>query len=115
MGGGLGRFPQGVEGTGADVAVDDTKGAERGGCGELSGMAPAAVTGVLVTGAPIGIAPAGSAEAHNQLQCATRRHKLPWGSDCRESLSFDVDDNAGINEVLGGHPEDLKPEQSGSK
>ena len=39
MGGGLGRFLQGVEGTGADVAVDDTKGAERGGCGELSGMA----------------------------------------------------------------------------
>jgi hypothetical protein len=26
-----------------------------------------------------------------------------------------VDDNAGIDEVPGGHPEDLKPEQSGSK
>ena len=39
MGGGLGRFLQGVEGTGADVAVDDTEGAECGGCGELSGMA----------------------------------------------------------------------------
>ncbi len=39
MGGGLGRFLQGVEGAGADVAVDDTKRAERGCCRELTGMA----------------------------------------------------------------------------
>ena len=39
MGGGLGGFLQGVEGAGTDIAVDDTKGAECGCCGEWSGMA----------------------------------------------------------------------------
>jgi hypothetical protein len=30
MGSSLGRFLQGIEGTGADVAIDDAKGSQRG-------------------------------------------------------------------------------------
>ena len=39
MGGGLGGFLQRVEGTGADIAIDDAEGADRGCCGEGGGMA----------------------------------------------------------------------------
>ena len=117
MGGGLGGFLQGVEGAGADVAVDDTKGAERGCCGELSGMAGGC-----------------NWRTRHWRPHWHRARRISRGARSTASLRRDaanchgvpivgkpfvlrrtVDENAGIDEVLGGHPEDLKPEQSGGK
>src|SRR5690349_1086651 len=88
---------------------------------------PAVATGVLVTGAPIGNAPAGSVWGAISRQSATRRRKLPWGSRYQQkirihfavgqSTGMPVDHRvewhavAGIKEALGGHPKGFKPEQ----
>ena len=87
MGGGLGRFLQGVEGAGADVAVDDTKGAERGGCGELSGMAGGCNWRDWSLAPPLASRPPDQPRGAINCQSATRRRKLPWGSDCPESFA----------------------------
>ena len=85
MGGGLGRFLQGVEGAGADVAVDDTKGAEGGGGGELSGMAGGCNWRTGHWRPHWHPARRISRGAAIICQSATRRRKLPWASDCRAS------------------------------
>ena len=70
---------------------------------------PAVATGVTVTGAPIVVAPDGSAEGRDQMPV------------CDETLQIAIvlmpkaaGAAVGINEVPGGHPEDLKPEQPGN-
>src|SRR6195952_2217787 len=60
MAGGLGGFLQGIKGAGADVAVDDAEGADRGCRGKRTGMAGGCSWRTGHWRAPIGTAPAGS-------------------------------------------------------
>jgi hypothetical protein len=64
---------------------------------------------VTVTGTPIGIAPDGSAEGRDQMPVCDETPQIAI-----VLLPKAVGAAAGINEVPGGHPEDLKPEQPGN-
>ena len=69
---------------------------------------PVVATGVLVTGAPIGVAPAGTSEGRDQ-DVSLRRDVANYHG----FLLPEQDWIAQNDEVLGGHPEDFKPEQPG--
>ena len=79
MGGGLGGFLQRVEGAGADIAVDDAKGADRCCCRKLRWNGRRLRLAYCVTGAPIGIAPAGSAEGRDQLPVCDETSQIAMG------------------------------------
>ena len=70
---------------------------------------PAVATGVTVTGAPIAVAPDGSAEGRDQMTVCDETPQIAI-----LLLPKVAGAAAGINEVPGGHPEDLKPEQPGN-
>ncbi len=67
----LGRFLQGVEGAGADVAVDDTR-APSVAAAEATGMAGGCNWRDRSLAPPLAIAPAGSAEGRDQAASVRR-------------------------------------------
>ena len=74
---------------------------------------PVVATGVLVTGAPIGIAPAGSSDGRDQLPVCDETPQITMGFPLSGKRCPTLDVAAENDEVLGGHPEDFKPEQPG--